>query len=283
MNQNVLLREEITNMKKILEAPFLSEFVDTIHHLYLHGWDERNAGNLSYILPKEEVKEYLDINRKLRSFPLSIDATPIAGKIFLVTASGKYFKNIINKVSTDCGIIRIDEDGKNASLLWGFEDGGRPTSEFSSHLLSHIERLKVDPDHRIILHTHATNLIAMTFVHSQDEKEFTKTLWKMNTECIIVFPEGVAVLPWMVCGNVDIGQKTAEKFKEYRIVVWSMHGTVVSGKTLDEAFGLIETVEKAAEIYMKIRNLPLLQTIEDKNLRELSKAFQVTPNEKFMH
>lgn len=270
-------------MKNILEAPFITEFVETVDHLYQHGWDERNAGNVSYILSKDVVKEYLNIDQSLRTYPLNVDASALAGKIFLVTASGRYFKNIKIRTATDCGIVRIQEDGRSVSLLWGFEDGGKPTSEFGAHLLSHIERLRVDPNHRVILHTHATNLIAMTFTHSLDEREFTRTLWKMNTECIVVFPEGVGVLPWMVCGNEDIGKKTAEKFREYRIVLWSMHGTVVSGTSLDEAYGLIETVEKAAEIFMKIRQFPMLQTIEDKDLLDLCKAFQVTPNKKFIH
>jgi len=269
-------------MKNILESRFITDFVETIDNLYHHGWDERNAGNVSFILSTDEVKKYLNIDQNLRVFPLNVDATALAGKIFLVTASGRYFKNIKTRTAADCGIVRIQADGRGASLLWGFADGGRPTSEFGAHLLSHIERLRVDPNHRVILHTHATNLIAMSFTHSLDEREFTRTLWKMNTECIVVFPEGVGVLPWMVCGNEDIGKKTAEKFHEYRIVVWSMHGTVVSGTSLDEAYGLIETVEKAAEIFMKIRQLPMIQTIEDQDLMNLCKAFQVHPNNKFI-
>ena len=33
-------------------------------------------------------------------------------------------------------------------------------------------------------------------------------------------------------------------------VIWGMHGICGAGRTVDEAFGLIETVEKAAQIYM---------------------------------
>lgn len=32
--------------------------------------------------------------------------------------------------------------------------------------------------------------------------------------------------------------------KEFRLVIWAMHGIYGAGKTLDETFGLIETVEK---------------------------------------
>ena len=37
---------------------------------------------------------------------------------------------------------------------------------------------------------------------------------------------------------------------DYRIVSWTNHGIYGSSKDIDEAFGLIETVEKTAQIYM---------------------------------
>ena len=37
---------------------------------------------------------------------------------------------------------------------------------------------------------------------------------------------------------------------ENRLVIWALHGIYGAGKNLDEAFGLIETVEKTAQIYM---------------------------------
>ena len=111
-------------------------------------------------------------------------------------------------------------------------------------------RLSVDPENRVVMHCHPDHLLAMTYVHDLDERAFTRTLWQMSTECIIVFPEGVNVLPWMLCGTNEIGVATAEKMKEFRVVVWALHGVYGAGETLDEAFGLVETVEKAAEIYM---------------------------------
>ena len=69
----------------------------------------------------------------------------------------------------------------------------------------------------------------------------------MSTECIVVFPEGISVLPWMVCGTNEIGEATAEKIGDTRIVLWAAHGIFGTGRDMDEVFGLIETVEKAAE------------------------------------
>lgn len=260
-------------MKNILEAPFMVEAIRTLTNLYRLGWDERNGGNLSVLLDEDEVGEYLDTGAVIRNIPMSFDAAEIVGKIFLVTGTGKYFKNVQYDPEKNLGIIKIANDGKSADLLWGYSDGGRPTSELPAHLMSHITRLAIDPAHRVVMHTHPTNTIAMSLIHSLTERDFTRTLWQMQTESIVVFPEGVGVLPWMVCGTNDIGVATAEKLKDARLCVWSAHGIYGVGRDLDEAFGLIETVEKAAQLYMLAVNAGIKNGITDSQLKDLAAVF----------
>ena len=268
-------------MKDILESKFLKEFCLTADNMYRLGWDERNGGNISLLLKDDEVKECLDVNKVKRVIPLmgvhavDFDITPLIGKCFLVTGTGKYFKNVLREPSVNLGVVRIREDGKSVDLLWGFEDGGRPTSEFPAHMMSHIARLSVDPENRVVMHCHPTYTLAMNFVHPLDEKLFTKDLWRMCTECVVVFPDGIGVLPWMLCGSIVNGKATAEKMKEYRLVVWAMHGIYGAGKDLDETFGLIETVEKAAQIYMLTFDKPQCNTITDEAMKQLVDLFGV--------
>ena len=268
-------------MKDILKARFMREMCATASNMYRLGWDERNGGNISYMLEEEEVKEYLDIEKTVREIPVmgvnkeEVDLSPLAGKIFLVTGTGKYFKNVEKDPAVNLGIVRIGKGGEKVHLLWGFEDGGRPTSEFPAHMMSHIARIKADPENRVVMHSHPTYTLAMNFVHPLDEKSFTHSLWEMCTECIVVFPEGVGVLPWMLCGTSEIGVATAKKMEEFRLVVWAMHGIYGAGKTLDETFGLIETVEKAAQIYMLTAHLPRKNTIKDEDMLKLLELFGV--------
>lgn len=238
-------------MKNILEAPFIKELCATTSNMYRLGWDERNGGNISVLLDESELKKYLDTNKFIRDIDLSFEADPIVrNRFFIVTGTGKYFKNVIKDPELNLGIIKISEDGKKAHLLWGFSDGGRFTSEFPAHLMSHASRLKVDPENRVIMHTHPTYTICMGACTETNEITFTRKLWKSNTEAVVVFPEGVGVLPCMLCGTTEIGQATAEKMKDFRVVSWTNHGIYGCGKNIDEAFGLIETVEKTAQIYM---------------------------------
>lgn len=269
-------------MKNILTAPFVVELCETASNMYRLGWDERNGGNISVMLDEGDVREYLDINNILRTIPIGFDATELKGRYFIVTGTGKYFKNVEKDPENNLGVFRISEDGLNAELLWGYSDGGKFTSELPAHLMSHIERLKVDPANRVIMHTHPTNLLAMTYVHELDTKKFTHTLWQMSTECIVVFPDGIEVLPWMLCGTNDIGIATAERMKSARVVVWALHGIYGAGKTLDETFGLIETVEKSAQIYMLTAHLPRLNTIKDTELKLLAEHFGVQYRKEFL-
>ncbi len=266
----------------IQTAPFLVEMIRITTNMYEHGWDERNGGNISMLLDEREVSAYLDLTKVLRSVPTGFRAPELNGRYFLVTGTGDYFKNVQYAPDVNLGIVRLTDEGEKAELLWGFSDGGSFTSEFPAHMMSHQARLRVDPENRIVMHCHPANLLAMTYVHTLDEREFTRTLWQMGTECVVVFPDGVSVLPWMLCGTNEIGVATAEKMSLSRLVVWAQHGVYGAGKTMDEAFGLIETAEKAAEIYLKIAHLPLVNTIADFQMHLLEKRFGVKAREGYL-
>ena len=238
-------------MKDILTAPWMVEMIRTATEMYAHGWDERNGGNISLLLDEADVVEYLDPDNVLRTLPTGFEAPELEGRYWLA------------------------EKGAKAELLWGYADGGKFTSEFPAHMMSHVARLKVNPENRVVMHCHPANLLAMTYVHDLNERLFTRTLWQMCTECIVVFPDGVNVLPWMLCGTNEIGAATAEKMETARLVVWAQHGIYGAGRDLDETFGLIETAEKAAEIYMKIAHLPRKNTITDEQMHLLEAHFGV--------
>ena len=256
--------------------------VRTVTNMYNHGWDERNGGNISLLLEEAQVSEYLDVKNVVRTMDTGFAAPTLDGKYFLVTGIGKYFKNVQYAPEVNLGLVHLTKNGETAELLWGFADGGRFTSEFPAHMMSHAARLNIDPQNRVVMHCHPANLLAMTYVHDLDERKFTRTLWQMCTECIVVFPDGVNVLPWMLCGTNEIGLATAEKMQTARLVVWAQHGIYGAGKDLDETFGLIETAEKAAEIYMKIAHLPLVNSITNAQMHLLEQRFGVNARDGYL-
>lgn len=62
--------------------------------------------------------------------------------------------------------------------------------------------------------------------------------------------------------------------KKYDVVIWAHHGMFCSGEDFDLTFGLLHTVEKSAEILVKILSMVphKLQTIQPDNFRDLAKT-----------
>ena len=80
-------------MKKMdmLQANFVQEMMETTANLYRLGWDERNGGNISYLLTEEEILPFIDPKIVLREIQMIFDASALACNFFLVIGSGKYF------------------------------------------------------------------------------------------------------------------------------------------------------------------------------------------------
>lgn len=268
----------------VLDSKFMQEMISTMDNMYRLGWNERNGGNITYLLDQTEVEKYLDINNVIREIDIKFNAKELANKYFLVSGTNQFFKNTKSDPHNVLGIVRVKDCGTKLDLLWGFENGHGPTSELPTHFMGHIARLKVDKENRIIMHCHASHLVAMSFTHSLDEIALTKTLWEMCTECIVVFPDGVGVVPWMVPGTTQIGEATSAKMAETRLIMWPFHGIYGAGRTMDETFGLIETAEKAAQVYTYISAAGgKRQSITDAQLEDLAKAFGVTPKTGVLH
>ena len=115
---------------KVTEAEFVKGFIRLCDDGFKQNWHERNGGNLSYRIKPEEVEsvkeELTDTNRWQ---PIGTSVPKLAGEYFMVTGSGKYFRNVILDPAANCCIIEVDEAGENYRICWGLVNGGRPTSE----------------------------------------------------------------------------------------------------------------------------------------------------------
>lgn len=257
----------------ITETKFMQNFIRFASDACKKGWHERNGGNLSYRIAKEEISE-VDLNENNNRQPTGISAPKLAGEYFLVTGSGKYLKNIESEPEKNIAVIKLDEKGENFSVVWGLTDGGKPTSELPTHLLNHNLKRK-----RIVYHAHPANIIALSYVLPLTDKDFTKELWQSFPEYILVFPEGVGVVPWMIPGGSEIANVTIKLMEKYNAVIWAHHGIFVCGESFDETLGLTEVIEKAAEIAVKVRSMgDKKQCVTENELIELALKFKVDLN-----
>jgi len=258
---------------------FVSEMIRATTDMWEKGWDERNGGNVSLRLLEHDIEPYLPLWKNPRVLPLNNPVEGLDGEVFLVTGTGKYFRNIQVNPENCLGVIRILSGGEAMEVLWGLTDGGSPTSELPAHLKSHRACQKPSGSkQRVIMHCHATNLTALSYVLELSTANITRALWEGSTECLVVFPDGIGTMDWMVPGTDTIGDATAGLLTRHPLALWPFHGVFGAGHSLNNAFGLIDTAEKSAEMLVKIISMGgARQTISTRNLGDLAKTFGVTP------
>lgn len=272
---------------KVLEASFAQGFIRVCDDGFKQNWHERNGGNLSYRMKQEEVQSVEEeLSHEQPWQPIGTSVPALAGEYFMVSGSGKFMRNMILDPAANCCIIEVDQAGENYRICWGLVKGGRPTSELPTHLMNHeVKMLATEGRYRVIYHAHPANIIALTFVLPLTDEAFTRELWEMATECPVVFPSGVGVVGWMVPGGRDIAVATSKLMKEYDAAVWAHHGLFCAGEDFDLTFGLMHTIEKSAEILVKVLSIrpDKLQTITPQNFRDLAVDFHVELPEKFLY
>lgn len=261
-----------------LDLPAVRDVCDLTYKMWQKGWDEAYGGNVTYLLTPEEASALGYVPGTGRAARLT-EGIPegVRGRYVLVTATGSYFREIKDDPEHLLGIVYLPREGSEYEVVAGLA-GNRPTSELASHLMTHAVRLAADPAQRVVMHNHATHVLAMTHCGPTDEREFTLALWRMITEGIMVFPDGVGLVPWCTCGTPKIAYETNEKMRTRRVVVWQYHGVFTTGDSMREAFGLLETVDKCCEAWLLAEACGHRNPgISDQGLREVAAWFNVTP------
>lgn len=268
---------------KVQDTNFFKDYVETAIHGDQLGWHERNGGNFTYWLTKNEsqlIKD--DLKETEEWYEIGTKVPYLADEHFLISGTGKYFHNMKKDPMNTMGIIKLNDTGEKYKICWGFKDGGKPTSELPTHLMNMEVRAKnTNDENRVIYHAHCTNVIAMTFLLPLKSEIFTRELWESMTECPVIFPEGVGVVEWMVPGGRDIAVKSSELMKEKNAIIWAHHGIFCSGKDFDSTFGLMHTIEKSSEIWIKVHSCSkeVLQTIPVEGFKKLAIDFGVKLDE----
>ncbi|MGN8808496.1 rhamnulose-1-phosphate aldolase [Absicoccus porci] len=274
---------------KVTDTKFVQDYIAMAMHGDALGWHERNGGNFTYWLQDDEVrsiKEELNVSNEWLAIGTSVPY--LANQYFLISGTGQFFHNMQKDPTHTIGIIQIDETGEKYQILWGLEAGGKPTSELPTHLMNMEVKAKQTKDaNRVIYHCHCPNIIALTFILPLESEVFTRELWEIMTECPVIFPEGVGVVEWMVPGGKQIAIKTSQEMKEhgYNAVIWAHHGMFCSGTDFDQTFGLMHTIEKAAEIWLKVHSVVKVprQSIPLQGLKDVGQAFGVKLNDSALY
>jgi rhamnulose-1-phosphate aldolase len=222
-------------------------------HLWERGWAERNAGNLSVEVTELVRSEELDPPR-YAEVPGAIAQAELAGRCFFVTATGARLRELADRATRCMLLVRIEEDLGGYRVLWGGEGGSQATSELPAHLEVHGFLRKNRSPYRAVVHTHPTHLIALTHIEPlAREGGLDRLLWSMHPEVKVVLSDGVGFAPYRCPGTDELAAATVEALRDRRLCLWEQHGCVAVGRDVFEAFDLIDTANKAAEIYLLCR------------------------------
>ena len=258
-------------------TPVIDELMSVAGFLWHKGWAEVNAGNLSVdVTDLVDERQACAISGKSVALPQSYPE--LAGRYFLVTGSGRRFRDVaVNAAEGSC-ILRISEGGNEYRLVWGGEAGPlfRPTSELPSHLRLHQDIRKNDAPERAVLHTHPLELIALTHVPEyKNEAAMNEAIWSVHCEMKVMLPKGVGLVPYTVPGSEALALATLAGFQRgFPVVLWEMHGAVAKAKSAMEAFDLIDIANKAASLLLMCRSAGVVpKGLSKEQQAELVSAF----------
>lgn len=115
----------------ILDLEFVKGFIRMCNDGFNQGWHERNGGNLTYRIKEEDLKDVRDLlNTDGEWLEIGTEVPSLANEHFLVTGSGKYFRNVILDPESNIAIILIDETGTKYQIQWGLKMAENPQVNF---------------------------------------------------------------------------------------------------------------------------------------------------------
>lgn len=236
----------------------VSNIADLGKYLWQKGWAERNAGNISVNINEYLTGDQISELQKNSGSPISLDRTyaEVAGFYFLVTGTGKRMRDLATDPEHNALLIRVMEDGKGYQILSLSGMGGNmpPTSELPTHLAIHEQLIRTGSRERAVVHTHPNELISITQIRQFcNEKALNHLLWGMHPETMVIIPDGAGFLPYMLPGSQEIAEATLQKFENHKVIIWEKHGCFAIGRDVFEAFDLIDTLAKSAQIYFQCR------------------------------
>ena len=97
---------------KVLDAEFVKGFIRMCDDGWQQGWHERNGGNLSYRIKDEEIASVKEDLKPGEWRAIGTTVPALAGEYFLVTGSGKFFRNVAIKPEDSICIIELDDKAR---------------------------------------------------------------------------------------------------------------------------------------------------------------------------
>ncbi|GIW01683.1 class II aldolase/adducin family protein [Roseiflexus sp.] len=212
------------------------------------GASEGAAGNISVYAGRSlEVQSVFPLVEEIE---LPTAAPALAGGWLLATGSGTRLREIYDHPLENLGVVQIEADGTHARLYTAPSRlFTRLTSELNSHLAVHNDQVAATGSrYSALVHAQPLHLTYLSHISRyRDPVELNRRLFRWQPEMIMIFPQGVAVLPFILPGSAELMRATAAALHTHRLVVWSKHGVMAHSEvSVKRAADLIEYLETSA-------------------------------------
>jgi rhamnulose-1-phosphate aldolase len=239
---------------------------------------EGAAGNISVC-----VGWPIEIRRRfpvVEEIPLPQPAPNLAGRVVIVTGSGRRLRDIQADPAANLGIVRIDDGGATGTLHTSPQRlFDRLTTEWNSHLAVHDDTVaRTGTNFHAVVHGQPPHLTYLSHIPAyRDEEWFSRRLLRWEPETIVSLPAGIGVLPFMVPGSRMLMEANVESLRKHRIVLWSKHGVMSrSDVSVTRAVDRIEYAETAARYeYMDLVTGERAEGLTVDEMRAVVEAFGV--------
>lgn len=242
------------SMKTILDnrpelAKQVADVAEVAGYLWQKGWAERNGGNITINITDvidDEVRAMKPLGEKIA---IGKKLPHLQGCYFYCKGNNKRMRDLARQPMENGSVIRILDDCEQYEIIADLPI--RPTSELPSHLMMHNFLIGKGTNYKAALHTHPIDLIAMTHHRPFLEKDkLTYLLWSMIPETRAFCPKGLGIVPYQMPGSMDLAEATIEKLEAYDVVMWEKHGVCSVSENIMEAFDMVDTLSKSAQIYI---------------------------------
>ena len=265
-------------MKSILEGrPELAHKIDEVAevagYLWQKGWAERNGGNITINITEFADDEMRSLAPISGPMPIGVTLPHLRGCWFFCKGTNRRMRDLARRPMENGSVIRILDDCASYEIV--ADNPVRPTSELPAHLSMHEQMIASGNGYRAALHTHPIDLVAMSHNSEFLKKDvLTNLLWSMIPETRAFCPKGLGIVPYRMPGSVELAERTVEELRDYDVVLWEKHGVCAVAENIVEAFDMVDTLSKSAQIYMTARNMGFVpEGMSQEQMDELKQAF----------
>ena len=173
----------------------IADVAEVAGYLWQRGWAERNGGNISVNVTDLLTDEEKALPAISERYPLPKVMNALKGNFFLVTGTNRRMRYVASHPMENMAMIRISDTGDWYEII--ADNPVRPTSELPSHLSMHDYLKGRGIDNKVVLHTHPTDLVAMTHNRAFLQPDVLgKLLWSMIPETRVIEPKGLGIVPY---------------------------------------------------------------------------------------